>query len=372
MSKLTKQNVGGIDYTMVGCTLTGVCASAAADFVKAVILSDGDVVSDGMTVVVTFANGNTAGSAPVSQTIYSSDQVNYYSDAELTQPFTLAPSGCYTIEYTGEGNAYTYQSYPIIVVGNVSGPLCTTDGKPAGGVVWTDGSSVSLLYTLGKFLVLPSARLTPYCTSADTTVSGGPLVSGGSVKIMFTSALTSADTTTAMVLNYNGVNISVKVPRNGSLVDYKASAVGNVNYFCQAYTTLELIYDGTNFIIVGNPVIYSDTNTTIYADGSIKYTYPKYIVRNTYVGKPAANETIETYDCSTLEQGLYLFVENLLNASYQGMGLFVKTRFSSALQTITLRSSICEMSYDSSTDKISVKNTSGFALELTQTILKIG
>ena len=113
-------------------------------------------------------------------------------------------------------------------------------------------------------------------------------------------------------------------------------------------------------------------NTLFITDGSTKYTYPKYEVRNTYVGRPASNETIETYDCSTLGQGLYLFVENLLNASYQGMGLFVKTRYSSGLQTITLRNSICEISYNSSTDKISVKNTSGFTLELTQTILKIG
>ena len=154
MPKLTKQNVGGANYTMVGCTLTGVCPSAAADYIKEVTLSDGDVVSDGMMVACTFANGNTAGIAPASTTIYSSDQVNYYTDSGLTVPFTLAPSGCYTIEYTGTGNAYTYTSFPVIQVGAVSGPLCASNGIPSGGTAWSAGDTVVLLYTGGKFLAI--------------------------------------------------------------------------------------------------------------------------------------------------------------------------------------------------------------------------
>lgn len=154
MSKLTKQNVGGTNYTMVGCTLTGVCASAASDFIKAVTLSDGDEASDGMIIACTFANGNTAGIAPGTTTIYSSDQVNYYSDVGLTEPFTLAPSGCYTIEYTGTGNAYTYSSYPVVQVGAVTGPLCASNGIPSGGTAWSAGDTVLLLYTGGKFLAI--------------------------------------------------------------------------------------------------------------------------------------------------------------------------------------------------------------------------
>ena len=154
MSKLTKQNVAGTDYTMVGCTLTGVCASSASDYVKVVTLSDGDEVSDGMIVACTFANENTAGIAPASTIIYSSDQINYYSDSGLTQPFTLAPSGCCTIEYTGTGNAYTYTSYPVIQIGNITGPLCAPDGSITGGTLWHSGATVMLHYTGGKFLLL--------------------------------------------------------------------------------------------------------------------------------------------------------------------------------------------------------------------------
>jgi hypothetical protein len=154
MSKITKQNVGGTDYTMVGCALTGVCASAADAFIKAVTLSDGDEISDGMTVIVTFANGNTAGTAPASKTIYSSDQVNYYEGTGLTIPFTLAPAGCYEITYTGEGNAYTYISYPVIQIGSITGPLCDAYGNLVSGAVWLAGYAVSLMYKDGKFLAL--------------------------------------------------------------------------------------------------------------------------------------------------------------------------------------------------------------------------
>ena len=159
MSKITKQNVGGTDYTMVGCALTGACASQASDYVKVVTLSDGDEISDGMTVVVNFANGNTAGNAPASQTIYSSDQVNYYSDSGLTQAFTLAPAGCYTITYTGEGNAYTYQSYPVMQIGNVTGIICDASGNVVSGSLWATNAQVSILFKDGKFLLVSGALL---------------------------------------------------------------------------------------------------------------------------------------------------------------------------------------------------------------------
>ena len=69
MSKLIRQNVGGVDYTTVGCMLTGSCATAAADFVKDIVLSDGDSISDGITVACTFDYANTAGNSPSGQTV---------------------------------------------------------------------------------------------------------------------------------------------------------------------------------------------------------------------------------------------------------------------------------------------------------------
>lgn len=154
MSKILRQNVGGVDFTMVGCALTGVCPTAAADYVKQITLSDGDVIEDGMMMVVTFANGNSAGNAPNTKTIYSSDQVNYFEDDQLTIPFTLAPEGCYEIEYTGTANAYTYTDYPVFQVGSVSGPVCDYRGHIASGDLWNSGDSVQCMLKEGKFLLL--------------------------------------------------------------------------------------------------------------------------------------------------------------------------------------------------------------------------
>lgn len=154
MAKLLRQNVGGVDYTMAGCALTGVCPTAAANYIKEITLSDGDIIGDGMMVVVTFANGNTAGNAPDAKTIYSSDQVNYYEDDQLTVPFTLAPEGCYEIEYTGTGNAYAYIDYPVFQIGSVSGPVCDYRGHVASGDLWSAGDSVQCMLKEGKFLLL--------------------------------------------------------------------------------------------------------------------------------------------------------------------------------------------------------------------------
>jgi len=154
MAKILRQNVGGVDYTVAGCALTGVCPTSAADYVKQVTLSDGDTVSDGMMMVVTFANGNSAGIAPGTKTIYSSDQIDYYEDEQLTVPFTLAPDGCYEIEYTGTGNAYTYVDYPVFQVGSVTGPVCDYRGHITSGELWSSGDSVQCMYKEGKFLLL--------------------------------------------------------------------------------------------------------------------------------------------------------------------------------------------------------------------------
>ena len=268
MSKLTKQNVGGIDYTMVGCTLTGMCASGAADYIKVVTLSDGDAIGDGMTVVVAFTNGNTAGTAPLPTTIYSSDQVNYYADDQLTVPFTFAPTGCYEIEYTGEGNAYSYVSYPIMQVGSVSGPLCDASGNKASGALWLAGDKVSVNYSNGCFNVIPQATDSMTVMTASSVVNGAPLRTGSTVRVMFTADLAGTDTATGLVLSYNGINTPVKVGKNGSLSDFVASEVSTGVYkYVQAYTTLELAFDGSQFIIIGNPVVLSSANYTIYADG---------------------------------------------------------------------------------------------------------
>lgn len=138
-----------------------------------------------------------------------------------------------------------------------------------------------------------------YCASDNTTVTGPALFNGAVVKIMFTSAITGSDTTTPLAINYNGTSYNVKATSNGSLKNFTATpieketreqtrgkseeesetkggegtrATTTTYVYCQAYTTLELLFDGTQFVIIGNPVVISNADYTIYTDGSIKYT----------------------------------------------------------------------------------------------------
>jgi hypothetical protein len=106
MPKLLRQNVGGTDYSMVGCALTATCATPATTAAKVATLTDGDVLADGMSVAVQFTNGNTAAS-----------------------PLTLT-------------------------VGGVTANICDSRGQNIGGNIWQAGNVVTFLYTFGKFLLL--------------------------------------------------------------------------------------------------------------------------------------------------------------------------------------------------------------------------
>lgn len=106
--------------------------------------------------------------------------------------------------------------------------------------------------------------------ASSTTITNAPTISSSSIiRIMFTSAITGSNTTIALSLSYNGTSYPVKVGKQGSLSNFVASYVNSAYTYLQAYTTLELAFDGSQFIIIGNPVVLSSSDYTIYADGSI-------------------------------------------------------------------------------------------------------
>jgi hypothetical protein len=129
-----------------------------------------------------------------------------------------------------------------------------------------------------------------YCAADSTTIKGAELFQGCSIKVLFTSAITGSNTTSPLTINYNNVDITVKVGKNGTLADFVAYNTGSGFVYCQAYTTLELLFDGNNFVIMGNPVVISNSDYTVYTDGSITYSAgyctsaykPKPFVANTH------------------------------------------------------------------------------------------
>lgn len=148
-----------------------------------------------------------------------------------------------------------------------------------------------------------SSLLTISASSATIT-NAPPLQNGTTIRFFFTSQITGSDDTTALAISYNGTSYNVKVTVNGALKDFTANAVATEQtrelskggkksveegeeesgtksgtratvttyVYCQAYTTMEMMFDGTQFIIMGNPVVISNADYTIYADGASTYT----------------------------------------------------------------------------------------------------
>ena len=174
----------------------------------------------------------------------------------------------------------------------------------------TDLLLVQNSQTVGfKMTGLKYKKLHDIIIASSLTVTGPKIHAGSSVRIYFNTDIAGANTSTAMVINYNNTNITVKAPKDGSLIDYTAKAVGNSYLYCQAYTTLELLYDGTNFVIIGNPVVISNADYTIYTDGKIE----QYFTGNTRLNNGLISLSITTL--FNIDSGKYTVCANARSVS---------------------------------------------------------
>jgi hypothetical protein len=118
----------------------------------------------------------------------------------------------------------------------------------------------------------------PTASGTSISVSGPALQSNISLKLFFTGDIIGSDDSTGLSIAYNGSSpIPLMANRHGSLTALKAKKVAtspDVYKYIQAYTTIEVFYDGTQFIVMGNPIVLSDSSAnssyTVYADGFIK------------------------------------------------------------------------------------------------------
>ena len=123
--------------------------------------------------------------------------------------------------------------------------------------------------------LLTALRLNSTFIKATNNVVTGPLlVPGGTIRILFTQAISGENTTTGMTISYNGQSIPVRVYKDGILQDFTASKVSWMDTvasykYLDAGTTFVLLYDTTQFIIVNNPVVLQSVRYTIYADGTV-------------------------------------------------------------------------------------------------------
>ena len=105
--------------------------------------------------------------------------------------------------------------------------------------------------------------------TANKTITGPKLKTGLDFKVMFSALITGSNYSDPLTLTYNETPIAVKVNKNGSLSNFTAVYLDSQYKYLQANTILELVYNGTNFIIVGNPVVLSSNEYILRADGTL-------------------------------------------------------------------------------------------------------
>lgn len=149
-----------------------------------------------------------------------------------------------------------------------------------------------------------------YISAASKTITGAPTIeTGSSIKILFTADITGNNTTDALVISYNGTGYTVKVSKNGSMVDVLAHelTVGATPKYIQQNTLIDFVFDGTYLVIVGNPVVLSGADYKIYANG---YNNIK-------------NNTINTIDNNTVfDTGKILFAVKASGTTSSGVYVY--------------------------------------------------
>lgn len=177
-------------------------------------------------------------------------------------------------EYYLNNSSFTAEQWATINSGltstSVSDAIEELDVPSAGGV----GQYVESISEVDGKIVpvvknLPSSGGSSYILTSGTTVTGSVLQAGDVINLCFTQDIAGTSVDHTLVINYNTVDYNVKVMKNGSLVAFEAETItGNYN-FIQANFPVSFMFDGTDFIVVENPVVLNIDGYNITANGEV-------------------------------------------------------------------------------------------------------
>lgn len=203
---------------------------------------------------------------------------------DKTSPVT-DPTLITTLDAGTEDTLFYYRSISILVVSDSANqPLLTrqeasdladddilrwdsTNQRAKGGLTIADITASS-----------GGARIMASTSTITGTVT---LTEGRILPLYFTSELTATATefnnATPLVLNYNGTDYTVKVAGTtgtlSPLVPIRTGKLIPSIKYVQKHTALDLMFNGTDLVIMGNPVIASTTYGKYYADGTCDLTW---------------------------------------------------------------------------------------------------
>ncbi len=205
--------------------------------------------------------------------LYSNDGTNFFTDEDLTIPATIGATE--EVRDTGNQTSGGVEIYEGITYSNDdTQAIATREDNPVDGALMKWDAAT-------KKLVSAGAQLSTIVEASSTTITGPVLGNSGIVTVLFTANLSANDSSTGLVITYNGNPINVMVSKEGVPAPFTAANIGwgkgsDLYRYLDAYTTLNLYYNGTNLIILDNPVVlkneaYSATLSqySIHADGSV-------------------------------------------------------------------------------------------------------
>ena len=169
------------------------------------------------------------------------------------------------------GDALGTTDYNILVTG-------------ADGNLKPYGKTAPKLATYGIFIETNTSTQTGTTyTFSPTGLDGLSIAAGDVVKLTFKYALQTSNASgiTAVKLNIGGANGNIQSVQAGALTNVKSHQFAGGNYSStykykvwDAYTTLELMWTGSAWIVMGNPVLCSyfssSVGYTVYANGLVE------------------------------------------------------------------------------------------------------
>ena len=186
----------------------------------------------------------------------------------------LKPSGTVIGSAAGKTAGSAVGNVPLVgtALGTTNGNIVATDAS--GSLKPLGLTAANIAYWGNGGAICPTAKAT---AAKAVSISGFSLYTGVTVKVMFTYGNNVVNPT----LNVNSTGAkAIKVVKAGSKVvptnktGYWRGATLTSLEMWQPYTTLELMYDGTDWVIMGNPVVesyYTDSASyEIKADGLIR------------------------------------------------------------------------------------------------------
>jgi len=135
------------------------------------------------------------------------------------------------------------------------------------------GVTAPNLATYGLYVTGSASISSNIATFTVTNLTGLTASAGTVVKVCFSAALQSASAINQVKLTFAGKTGIIKAVRGGSLINVASHLFSGGNYSSSApykvwdaYTTLELMWTGSEWLIMGDPVLCS------YASETLNYT----------------------------------------------------------------------------------------------------